>query len=118
MRRWDHLTAQLDKQQVQGVRRGGHLPAQPEEEEVQSRQGRLDAAGSREALDVTQQSAIHTRSHAYKCANSEADLMHVQGKQPQSIRALKIAQIGYSFCSMPIGTPRRENGKTPMAAWR
>ena len=46
------MRAQSTKEQVQGVRRGQHLPAQSDKEpvqDVQSRQGRLDAAGSRGA---------------------------------------------------------------------
>ena len=56
MRRGEHLPARSAKEPVQGVRRGGHLPAQSEKEpvqDVQSRQGRLDAARSRGALDRT-----------------------------------------------------------------
>ena len=56
LRRGDHLPAQSAKEHMQGVRRGDHLPAQSAKEQVQdvqSRQGRVDAAGSREAVDVT-----------------------------------------------------------------
>ena len=56
VRRGEHLPARSAKEPVQGVRRGGHLPAQSEKEpvqDVQSRQGRLDAARSRGALDRT-----------------------------------------------------------------
>ena len=53
MRRGEHLPAPPEKEQMQGVRRGKHLPAQPHKELVQdvpSRQGRLDAARSRGAI--------------------------------------------------------------------
>ena len=72
MRRGQHLPAQSDKEPMQGVRRGGHLPAPSEKEPVQgvrrgehnrhtkeqvqvvhSRQGRVNAAGSRGALIST-----------------------------------------------------------------
>ena len=62
-----HLPAQSEKEHVQGVRRGGHLPARSEKEQVQdvqSRQGRLDAAGPRGALKVT-----HTLLHTLASAN-------------------------------------------------
>ena len=53
VRRGEHLPARSDKEQMQGVRRGEHLPARSEKEQVQdlhSRQGRVHAAGSRGAL--------------------------------------------------------------------
>ena len=56
VRRVEHLPAQSEKEPVQGVRRVGHLPAQSEKgplQDVQSRQGRVHAAGSRGALDST-----------------------------------------------------------------
>ena len=67
VRRGEHLPAQSEKEHVQGLRRGEYLPAQSEKEplqgvwrgehvraqsekehehDVQSRQGRPDAAGS------------------------------------------------------------------------
>ena len=49
------MRAQSEKEQVQGVRRGAHLLAQSGKEpvqDVQSRQGRVHAAGSRGALDL------------------------------------------------------------------
>ena len=55
VRRGEHLRAQSAKEPVQGVRRGRHLPAQSHTEQVQdvhSRQGRVDAAGSRGALNA------------------------------------------------------------------
>ena len=53
VRRGKHLPARSDKERVQGMQRGEHLPAQSDKEQVQdvqSRQGRVDAAGSRGAL--------------------------------------------------------------------
>ena len=56
VRRGEHLPARSEKEHVQGVRRGRHLSAQPHQEQVQDvqgRQGRLDAARPRGALNVT-----------------------------------------------------------------
>ena len=52
------MRAQSAEEQVQGVRRGQHLPAQLDKEQVQdvySRQGRVHAAGSRGALTEAHQ---------------------------------------------------------------
>ena len=57
MRRGEHLPARSEKERMQGVRRGGHLPARSDKEQVQdvqSRQGRVDAARSRGALELTE----------------------------------------------------------------
>ena len=63
VRRGEHLPAPSEKEHVQGVRRGGHLPARSDKEpmqDVQGRQGRVDAAGSRGALNFT---------HAFCCVS-------------------------------------------------
>ena len=54
--RGEHLPAPSEKEPVQGARRGEHLPTPSEKEQVhdlQSRQGRVDATGSRGALRVS-----------------------------------------------------------------
>ena len=56
VRRIEHLPARSAKERVQGVRRVEHLPARSDKEQVQdvhSRQGRVDAEGSRGAVNVT-----------------------------------------------------------------
>ena len=66
VRRGEHLPAPSEKEHVQAVRRGGHLPAQSHKEQVQdvpSRQGRLDAAGSRGALALTLTDSIRGVTH-------------------------------------------------------
>ena len=53
VRRGEHLPARSEKEHMQGVRRGQHLPARSAKEQMQdlhSRQGRVHAAGSRGAL--------------------------------------------------------------------
>ena len=68
VRRGEHLPARSDKEPVQGVRRGEHLPAQSEKEPMQdmrqSRQGRVNAAGSRGALDLSH--ALPGTWHSFK----------------------------------------------------
>ena len=57
VRRGGDLPAQSDSEPVQGMRRGQHLPARSDKEQVQdvqSRQGRVDAARSRGALELTE----------------------------------------------------------------
>ena len=56
------MPARSDKEHVQGVRRGEHLPAQSAKEQVQdvhSRQGRVHAAGSRGALTLVHTGFCH-----------------------------------------------------------
>ena len=57
VRRGGDLPAQSHSEPVQGMRRGQHLPARSDKEQVQdvqSRQGRVDAARSRGALELTE----------------------------------------------------------------
>ena len=63
VRRGGHLPARSAKEHVQGVRRGEHLPAQSNSEPVQdlqSRQGRVHAARSRGALELSSIGLNHT----------------------------------------------------------
>ena len=58
------MRAQPEKEHLQGVRRGEHLPAQSDKEpvqDVQSRQGRVIAAGSRGALTCSTHAGVFVR---------------------------------------------------------
>ena len=104
VRRGEHLPARSEKEHVQGVRRGGHLPARSEKEQVQdvqSRQGRLDAAGPRGALKVTH-TLLHTGFSQRHIGSANvldnAGLGHIQRLhsellmcQPRWLQALSIS---------------------------